>query len=151
MPLLSTFKHPLQKYHAKFNLSPLLSVLPFVVLSTVMNFSVVPKADKMCGDSSLCCCQGKMPACYKAFYISNEERPLPCAAPCLKPCLCCLDGYNEWPVPGCLCVAHHGLVGYLYPSVYCISSLCCLCHRHCEKNSLKETLWGDLNAAITSC
>lgn len=75
MPLLSSFKHPLQKYHAKFNLSPLLSVLPFVVLSTVMNFSVVPKADKMCGDSSLCCCQGKCQHVTRHFTSQMKRDP----------------------------------------------------------------------------
>lgn len=64
---------------------------------------VVPQADEMCGDSSLCCCQGKCQHVRSHFTSQMKRDPfllLPHAsqASCLKPRLCCLNGLREWPV-----------------------------------------------------
>lgn len=57
----------------------------------------------MCGDSSLCCCQGKCQHVRSHFTSQMKETLffcclMPSQASCLKPCLCCLNGLHEWPV-----------------------------------------------------
>lgn len=95
----ASLKAQLLQYHSKFNMSPLLCV------SIIHSYKllVIPRADMMCGDSSLCCCQGKCQHVRSHFTSQMKRNPfllLPHAsqASCLKPCLCCLNGLHEWPV-----------------------------------------------------
>lgn len=93
---------------------------------------VVPKVDKMCGDSSLCCCRWKCQR-VRGYCASEMKRdpflllPHASQASGLRPCLCCLNGLNEWPVL-VLCVwATMALWDFSVPPVYCISPRFCFC------------------------
>lgn len=82
---------------------PCLCVSPLSFLSHSYEVLVIPEADKMRGDSSLCCCQGKCQHVRNHFTSQMKRDPfllLPHAsqASCLRPCLCCLNGPHEWPV-----------------------------------------------------
>lgn len=97
--------------HERFTLTSLNKSIPASLVCVRLcrgiiacyELSDASEADEMCGDSPLCCCQGKCQHAASHFTSQMKRDPflvLPHASQdaCLKPRLCCSNGFNEWPV-----------------------------------------------------